>query len=875
MYLDSRTTTTDTIRAETFYLARLRGVDVHVGDNPNVSAVSMSSAQLASIEDVRVSGTSFHAGFNGLPGSGGFSANLEVVGGDYGVVQNQYRPNPSITGLRLVGQRLAGVVVDVSRGPVVISGFTIQGPSRPSAEQATTYRAVLLRNSSAIQDNSFNGEDGSIILHGPSGGGTAIETMGGDVVLRNVFVRGAETIATSTQTGMSLPSGGGSVVVRVPAYVLTASGGQVLDHGKVPTYGKNGSAAWLAAPLEHGVQAPWPNDSLPLLHSWNYSQLPAWDAQDAAVLNVITDYGATPQWVDATDDDGAKIQQAIDDACNPSSPHHGRTVFVPHGEYGVAQPLDLRGGCAQLIGAGTHSTVLATLRETSESGGCWPDAGTSGAILRSLPPPTDSGSGARTPAGLALVSDFGLASYHFCPLLDLGAGNLLLRDVGTRGGSSKSSLGPPLRPSATAPAAAAAAAAAAVATPPPAESCRDEPYVALRNGVSGRFYGLALDGLDLRPCASSPHHVLLLVEGCQQGGGAIHIYQASTEHLINDYQNLINETHCGVHFHSWKYESALNSVSSNPPSGSGSLVKVRGSSSVSVFGSSGNYHLFNASVPIIDVAESSNVSLMGMTRSASDHEPKAGIRWLADSGSTPPAMMSGYGALLAYNDTTRGRPAVDDDAALAGLKYNAWFGTHGSSGAFLGNATDAAAAGYRHFAGGEIAMTATLDMIPGGPWYNSTELEAVARARAALEADSAAAHSAGLEYWATYEALSFPRRLVDAYSSQMVDPAQAKCIGYRKSHHGCISFNRTFTRTAFTALLDEVFARYPHIDGLVVRYGENSPAPFDVGNAPWNPAHPFTSIAAFIGTLREELCVRRNKVRRDGERLREAKREKR
>ena len=51
----------------------------------------------------------------------------------------------------------------------------------------------------------------------------------------------------------------------------------------------------------------------------------------------------------------------------------------------------------------------------------------------------------------------------------------------------------------------------------------------------------------------------------------------------------------------------------------------------------------------------------------------------------------------------------------AGLKYNAWFGTHGSKGAFLGNATDAARAGYRQFAGGAIAMAAALDAVAGGP----------------------------------------------------------------------------------------------------------------------------------------------------------------
>ena len=236
-YLETRSTSRDTIRAETFYLARLRGVDIDLGSNAGVSGVSMSSAQLASIEDVRVIGKSFHAGFNGLPGSGGFSANLEVEGGDYGIVQNQFRPNPSITGLRLVGQRVAGVVVDVSRGPVVISGFTIDGPRNTSPALSRAYRAMLLRNPSEAKDNALNAEDGLISLHAASSSAesTAIETLGGDVVLKNVFVSGATTIAMCAKTELSL-RGGAAGTVRVASYVLTSSGGQVLDRNKMPVY---------------------------------------------------------------------------------------------------------------------------------------------------------------------------------------------------------------------------------------------------------------------------------------------------------------------------------------------------------------------------------------------------------------------------------------------------------------------------------------------------------------------------------------------------------------------------------------------------------------------------------------------------------------
>ena len=778
-YLETRTTSKDTIRAETFYLARLRGVDVNVGNNAGVSAVSMSSAQLASIEDVRVSGKNFHAGFNGLPGSGGFSANLEVEGGDYGVVQNQFRPNPSITGLRLVGQQKAGVVIDVSRGPVVISGFNIQGPRHPTIGQTGTYRAVLLRTTLSGKNNAFNGEDGVVTLFGASGG-TAVETFGADVILRNVYTNGVKTIVTCVEAGLSLPSGGSAAdpgpAVRIPTYVLTLSGGQVSDRGKGPTPAADGSAAWLSAPLERGDKAvsPWGGDSLPLLHSWNYTALPSWDSTQT--LDVVRDYGATPSWMDAADDDGSKIQAAIDDACNPGSHRFGLPVFVPHGMFGLAQPLDLRGGCAELIGAGTHSTVLATLLSTAaatiyseadsdaadpnrtKKRGCWPAAaaaaGVSGGVLTSssssnfgdLTKTNSSGSssssranttaggggGGGARAGLALVSDFNLAAVNFCPFIDLRAGRLLLRDVGTRG---ESAVIPPFVQSGAAVLNNSAAAAVTrrmqlpsghafnctaagglldragglcclescgtcgghgcgshkggeagccstgikrdcgptvappcrvvgpspspsppppAPTPPPnagGETCLDEPYVALRDGVSGRFYGLALDGCDLRHCKSSPHHVLLLIEGCQRGGEAIHLYQPSTEHLINDYQTLINASHCGVHFHSWKYENALNSESSVPPDGSGSLVKIEGSSDVSVFGASGNYHLFNQSVPTVDIRQgSSNVSVAGMVRMMASREPKTGLNWLVDQSRKPPAKVGGYHALLMYRD---------------------------------------------------------------------------------------------------------------------------------------------------------------------------------------------------------------------------------
>lgn len=63
------------------YASLLRNVVIDMGDNPSTSAISMSGAQLCSIEDVAVQGQAFYGGIVGLPGSGGYTSNLIVRGG--------------------------------------------------------------------------------------------------------------------------------------------------------------------------------------------------------------------------------------------------------------------------------------------------------------------------------------------------------------------------------------------------------------------------------------------------------------------------------------------------------------------------------------------------------------------------------------------------------------------------------------------------------------------------------------------------------------------------------------------------------------------------------------------------------------------------
>ena len=603
------------------YNSRIRNVDIDLGSNPAAIGLSMSGSQLCSIEDVSIRGVAFHAGISGLPGSGGFTANVRVEGGEYGIVQDQFRPNPSASGLVLIGQRSAALVVAVSRGPLVVSGFYIDSGANP----LPTYRAVLLLNETKGKDNAFSGEDGTIVMQGAGPNTTAIETKGSNVAIQNVFTKGASTLVAGPMAGLSLTTGAERTAwVHATLFVLTASGGQVWDRGHNASNGQS-ATAYLDAPLTQGAAPPsGALDGHPLLHSWNYSALPTWETQ--ALVDVVLDYGATPHWINDTDDDGARIQEAIADVCSTSSPKHGHVVFVPHGEFNLARPLELH--CASLLGSGTHSTSLQPL---PHKGGCWgADVridGTGGILSTTSAAPLATHTPALPKAQaqvqaqaqgvsghLQLVSDVSLLTAPLCTFVDFAAGNFLLRDVGFSNGAA--STPPPVAAVASTPAASTLGVdstyhEAAPGSPRPAlpgpspvppSSVPTKPFVALRQGVQGKFYGLELDGVfgGKNADLGRPHHVLILVEGTGwHEGGPIHFYQPSTEHLVNDKQVLVTNSR-SVHFHAWKYESSLNEPKGGPTD-SGSLVRISNCSDVSAFGASGNYRLYNSSIPMIDV----------------------------------------------------------------------------------------------------------------------------------------------------------------------------------------------------------------------------------------------------------------------------------
>ena len=574
--------------APSHYSAMLRNVDIDLGDNPQLSGVSMSGAQLCSIEDVRVTGVRFTAGFVGLPGSGGYSANIRATGGQFAVWQQQFRPNPSIVGLVAVNQTVAAVLVESARGPLVISGFAI----RTSAASAT---AGVMTTCPSGGDGSLSLEDGVIAMEGPASGAPAVSTAGADVALKDLWVQTPAAVELAGR-GALLRSTAGATK-KIPRWWFGAASphGAAASASIAYLNGANVSAQALngfpALDLRAAPPVAAPGDTaVSTRHSWTReaAQALAWSgASPGAMLDAVRDCGATPSWVNSTDDDGAAISRCLQ---LPQSRRGGVAVFVPRGEFLLWAPLVLRPG-QKLVGAGKHCATL--MMRPGPSFDAAPLVQVEGASA-----------GWEGAANTSVLSDLVLATAQRGTILAVDAADALVRDVRTTPCTTHASAGSPTCAQPPPPAGGAGASGRARGVPAAAAGVR------FTGGASGRFYGLCLDHFAAYLVAGD---ALLAASGAMAGGG-VHLYQLSAEHLATDYQVKVRDA-SGVHLHAFKFESAgfLAHPTWGPPGGG--LFSCHSSTNVSIFGGSGNCGIMNASLATaIILAEDCALQLSAVVR---------------------------------------------------------------------------------------------------------------------------------------------------------------------------------------------------------------------------------------------------------------------
>jgi hypothetical protein len=492
------------------YGSQLRGFKIEMGNNPSKNAVSMSGAQYSTIEDIDISGD-FYSGICDFPGSGGYTANITVDGGSYGIYQNSYRPNPTITGVTLTNQKAGAIWLALTRGPLVVTGFKIVSPNpAPGGYKAiqitggssatNTQRALCLTNGSIeIISSSFL---------------TAIDnTISNSIAINNLYVKAAGIV----KSGSSTLNGDGSKWLKMDTYTFTGTADAGTVYKDFSTQKTAPSAAYqYNSPLIDAASGP-PADFVNK-HTWNVSIMPSWE--DADLLDISkAPYNATPENINTNDDDTDKIQLAINDAVSS-----GKTVFIPRGHFHIRKTLNFPSGL-KIIGASKSISVIQPVTS--------PDFNP---VIQ-----TENNAG-----GSLIMSDFGILTIPYHTMLNIQTNNTILRDILTEiDAKSKNCYN--------------------LQWNCPYIKFTERPYYLFSGNAGGKIFGLSADQLVVPMGNPSSQQLLNFNLLKVTSNQPLEFHQLSIEHLDNSPQVQINGAE-NVSIFGFKYEGhheLLNVLNSN------------------------------------------------------------------------------------------------------------------------------------------------------------------------------------------------------------------------------------------------------------------------------------------------------------------------
>lgn len=406
-YFNSETGIEDASR---HYLGSIRNFEIDMGNNPDISAVYNNGAQLCVIENLKIYGD-FHKGISTLPGSGGYTANVEIIGGRIGIYQDNFRPNPTLFNIILTGQSECGLKVLDTRGSLTMAGFRIESGENPTPQ----YRAVYLSNDlSPIELGAranLNLVDGSIEV---SGSDPAISSFQQDLVIKNVFFKASKLVESGTWSGQpDLLSGKADSWQVLPEYVY-ASGvdGASVYRDKQNLRTENSDFVSYAT-LYDSV----PPGSLLTKHDWG--AIPSWE--DSLLVDLVLDYQASPD--DESDDDALALQKAIDDLSDPGHEHFGKTLFIPRGHYHIKSEVLIRAG-VKIIGAAKNISVIMVSEQ-------WHPGSPVSALRTEHSPGAGIVLSDLAIVGIYPSTDGGLEGQKYISILELSTGNSIIRDVQT------------------------------------------------------------------------------------------------------------------------------------------------------------------------------------------------------------------------------------------------------------------------------------------------------------------------------------------------------------------------------------------------------------------------------------------------------------
>ena len=340
----------------------LRNIDFDCNGNPGAVGVTLNGAQRNAIENVKVTATGAFAGFFSLPGAGSFSANLEVEGGQYGIIHGNQGSlglnieggnGPVIAGMKLQNQTVAAMMLYDYVSPISVVGF-----------QITNSKSII------AHPGYWNGTAGSLsLLDGQIGigGGTNVVAIdnslnyygvnGRDIYVRNVYVTGTTNLVKSKST--TTTGSGTWSLIKEYSYNNTYNDtsvppntGYLLSDINFESYSLvNGTVGNYLNPFPISpnivTNSTAPPSNLVSEHLW--ASFPSYNGATNDPPTVVV---STSAGLNNTNDDTMLLQAAI----NQAATNNGR-VFLPAGHYYITNTLTLYSNTV-LLGVGEQLSQI-------------------------------------------------------------------------------------------------------------------------------------------------------------------------------------------------------------------------------------------------------------------------------------------------------------------------------------------------------------------------------------------------------------------------------------------------------------------------------------------------------------------------------------
>jgi len=346
----------------------IRNLNIIVGANPGAVGIRHRGAEGSSEQEVTIDARGAFAGMFYINSSGGYTYNLEVNGGQYGIfVPAAQGGSPLIAGLKLYGQQQTPIAIQ-HYAPLNIVGFNISSNSGQIIKTITgkkgQYNVVPdLRTTYHDSGGHLSLVDGKIQITSSNNSLPILKNKDRSVYLRNVYVKGADIVLSNTDTGSKLSVADKNIWSHIGEYSYQGNYQTLYNEFGKLLQGVNSDQTYFNNNLsaqENDVivtQTITPPANLRSQHQYEVALCNV----ESNGVTLASDYGANPN---DSQDDAPAIQAAINAAVGKNN-----RVFLAAGisnadgsvnKYLVHSTLKLSSK-TRLCGASQFSSVLSAI----------------------------------------------------------------------------------------------------------------------------------------------------------------------------------------------------------------------------------------------------------------------------------------------------------------------------------------------------------------------------------------------------------------------------------------------------------------------------------------------------------------------------------